>query len=383
MKRTILHINLLLILFRMPGTVAGQSAFPVERIEPDLYSEQVVVITDRNVYASGEPVHFRAYYSVADLLKEHQWSKVLYLEIVNSRNIRVAQGKYELGLRGAAGQVSVPDSVATGTYFIRAYTKWMRNYPASGYGHVPLIIINPYQQGSAESFLQVRESVDHPDSDSLSKPVDHASVPESAIMCSTEKKTYAKREQITLNIQCDDPGISPEGYSLSVVRKACSFTPGSIIPEKQPGRSLLFEEVKYYPESKGLSVSGEVINADNGQAIPFVKIYLSLLGDMPDCYEVLTDRNGKFRSVIPDRANLQDLLITAVPWEDMNMKINIEKEFHDTGVCRLTTEMNEVIKQGIPGGIAKSHHSFLRTLTQDLYILLLEVDIFGLESCQF
>ncbi len=329
MKMIIIHIILLLILFRMPGTVTGQTSFPVESIESERYREQITVITDRNVYTSGESVHFRAYYTSPQLLSENQWSKVLYLEILNSLNTRVVQGKFELGHRGASGQVIIPDSVTSGTYTLRAYTKWMRNYPVSGFGHVPLIIINPYQSGYTDPDLQAGVISDQSGRDSHTELFNIKSVPESAIHCLPDKKTYTKREKITLNIQCEDPDGSPVGYSLSVARKGCNFAADFSSPEYEPGIPIIFKEGLYYPESRGLSISGEIVNTEDGRGIPYTEIYLTLLGDKPDCYEIFSDRNGEFRSTILNHSELQDVLITAVPGKDMNIRINIEEEFSD------------------------------------------------------
>ena len=202
MKHLFIHTILFLTLISVPGQVTGQTDFPVEIIESDQYLEQIIMITDRKVYASGEPVYFRVYNNSPRQLKEHQWSKVLYVEVLNSLNTRVAQGKYELEPRGASGQVLIPDSVTTGTYFIRAYTKWMRNYPASGYTYLPLIIINPYQSAITELIPQSAANNKQTDRDSLSESGGIAAGQENSILCFPDKKIYAKREKITLKTIC-------------------------------------------------------------------------------------------------------------------------------------------------------------------------------------
>ena len=61
MKYLFIHTILFLTLISVPGQVTGQTDFPVEIIESDQYLEQIIMITDRKVYASGEPVYFRVY----------------------------------------------------------------------------------------------------------------------------------------------------------------------------------------------------------------------------------------------------------------------------------------------------------------------------------
>jgi hypothetical protein len=95
-------------------------------------------------------VSFRLYNLSDPLLKETHWSRVCYLELINSRNAAVAQGKYQLHSWGGDGQIIIPDTVTTGHYTLRAYTRWMRNDPPSAYFHLPLAIVNPRKITSAD-----------------------------------------------------------------------------------------------------------------------------------------------------------------------------------------------------------------------------------------
>ena len=110
---------------------AGAQAIRDSQIlNSSLYREKLYLFTDRNLYASGEKVSFRLYNLSHPLLKENNWSRVFYLELINSRNAAVARGKYQVYAWGSDGQIIIPDTVSTGHYYLRAYTRWMRNYPA-------------------------------------------------------------------------------------------------------------------------------------------------------------------------------------------------------------------------------------------------------------
>ena len=112
-------------------------------LKSPVFRENFQLFTDRNIYAVGESIFFRAFNVSDPELKKSDWSKILYLEIVSQENTPVAQAKYLLDERGASGYIKIPETAATGHYYLRAYTKWMRNFSPAGYFHYPIAIINP------------------------------------------------------------------------------------------------------------------------------------------------------------------------------------------------------------------------------------------------
>ncbi len=92
--------------------------------------EKVYLHTDNNYYTVGESLWYKAYsvYAYTNQLFDH--SKILYVELISpeskiiSRNITNLEG----GL--GHGDFVLADSlgVKPGTYQLRAYTNWMRNY---------------------------------------------------------------------------------------------------------------------------------------------------------------------------------------------------------------------------------------------------------------
>lgn len=92
--------------------------------------EKVYLHTDNSYYTVGESLWYKAYsvYAYTNQLFDH--SKILYVELLSpeskiiSRNITNLEG----GL--GHGDFILADSlgVKPGTYQLRAYTNWMRNY---------------------------------------------------------------------------------------------------------------------------------------------------------------------------------------------------------------------------------------------------------------
>ncbi|GAB3313282.1 Plug domain-containing protein [Hymenobacter humi] len=89
--------------------------------------EKAYLHLDRPFYASGETVWFKAYVVEADSHRPDTLSKVLYVDLLSPRQRVVAQRTLRLSGGLAHGDLALPDTLATGTYQLRAYTSWMRN----------------------------------------------------------------------------------------------------------------------------------------------------------------------------------------------------------------------------------------------------------------
>ncbi|WP_460502481.1 MG2 domain-containing protein, partial [Hymenobacter agri] len=88
--------------------------------------EKAYLHLDRPYYAAGETVWFRAYAVEADSHRPDTLSKVLYVDLMSAQR-RVLQRTLRLQAGQASGDFTLPDTLAAGTYQLRAYTSWMRN----------------------------------------------------------------------------------------------------------------------------------------------------------------------------------------------------------------------------------------------------------------
>jgi hypothetical protein len=93
-----------------------------------LMLEKVYLHTDRLNYLSGEDIWYKTYLVNAEnnILTSH--SNNLYVElispskeIIQRQNIQIFEGK-------GNGDFHLEDSLISGTYYLRAYTNWMRNF---------------------------------------------------------------------------------------------------------------------------------------------------------------------------------------------------------------------------------------------------------------
>ncbi len=90
--------------------------------------EEIYIHTDRDEYIAGEDIWFNAYLVSRQSLNPSLNSRIIYFEVLNPVNNPIIQEKILLKEGLGQGHVILPDSLVSGTYTIRAYTKWMQNF---------------------------------------------------------------------------------------------------------------------------------------------------------------------------------------------------------------------------------------------------------------
>ncbi|MBF9221813.1 TonB-dependent receptor plug domain-containing protein [Hymenobacter ruricola] len=89
--------------------------------------EKAYLHLDRPVYATGETIWFSAYVVDASQHRLDSLSQVLHVDLVSPQHQVVARRTLQLRGGRATGDLDIADSLAAGTYVLRAYTNWMRN----------------------------------------------------------------------------------------------------------------------------------------------------------------------------------------------------------------------------------------------------------------
>ena len=128
-----------------PDLLAQDSPFdPEMSTQAALITEEVDGFTDRSLYITGESVKFCMRVQTYGLHDERDWSRILYVELISASGIRQAQGKFRIKNSMATGELRIPEGLLTGVYYLRAYTRWMRNHGPETYVYLHLRIINPF-----------------------------------------------------------------------------------------------------------------------------------------------------------------------------------------------------------------------------------------------
>ncbi len=93
------------------------------------WQEKVYLHFDKPYYSTGETIWFKSYLVNAVTHRPEPRSGLLYADLIDPNGQVIAQRRLKVVDGGAAGDFALPDSVS-GTYRVRAYTQWMRNFDA-------------------------------------------------------------------------------------------------------------------------------------------------------------------------------------------------------------------------------------------------------------
>ena len=91
--------------------------------------EKVYIHTDNKCYFVGDTLWYKAYVVRADQLVPTDMSRILYVELLSPDGLLVERQNIIVSATGhTCGQFALPDSLYSGYYELRAYTRWMLNF---------------------------------------------------------------------------------------------------------------------------------------------------------------------------------------------------------------------------------------------------------------
>jgi hypothetical protein len=309
-------IAILLGSARVP--LIAQSPFDPELSgEAKKIQEQVQLFSDRNFYAVNEAIQFVAEHRVEGAVQSSFWSSVLYVELVAPTGVPVAQGKYLLFGGRAQGTLHIPASALTGDYYLKCYSRWMRNQGPASFSYIPIKIINPFRADVAT----------HAGGDNSSGIL--PGVPyRGGMECSTGSEVYKPGEKVDLLLAGTLPAYLEQlSCCLTVVPAgAIDLKGGQYIVSEGEEEQEDFK-VSYLPDlGSGVSVSGTVVDAEQEPVI-YATLHFSLLGESPDYFATISDENGRFIFTIPAGKGQQELFVTPQRVEGTSLEVRIDQEY--------------------------------------------------------
>jgi hypothetical protein len=302
------------------GSYNAKGDEPVEKIE-DIYNEKYYLMTDRTLYAVGEKILFKVFNLSPGPIKSIDWSKVMYLELTRNDGSSIQKGKYRLGLSGCDGYMEIPAKISSGYYYLRAYTKWMRNFSISDFAFCRLKIINPFSAeieagktengmiGYAESFID-------------------NTLHETNIYCHTDKDVYKSREKVILSVEFRDFDPYYRGeFCVSAIKTGAIDTVnfGMLSFDQQVDNKR--RVINFIPDIRGVSVSGRVIEKEGGSPVNNASVQLSVLGNEFDFLEYNTGADGKYIFSLSPLQGEKDMYIVARAG-NTNPEILIDNDFN-------------------------------------------------------
>lgn len=127
------HIIFLILLFGSCSNLFGQAK--LDQLRQKLLrapvQEKVYLHLDNQCYFVGDTLWYKAYVTRADNLRPTNLSRILYVELVSSDGLVVERQTVDVTPTAdgyACGSFALKDSLYSGYYEVRAYTRWMLNF---------------------------------------------------------------------------------------------------------------------------------------------------------------------------------------------------------------------------------------------------------------
>jgi hypothetical protein len=305
----------LTILALLPGTGRSQN------ISASAGNEILRVCTDRNLYIAGEKIHFTvAVFGSPDFTEP---SRVLYCELITPDGTRITEGKFLIENSSSQGCIGIPVETISGYYFLRSYTRVMRNAGPENYDYIRLKIVNP----DLNDVLAPAEVQGN-----TKAPYGGVAVEDDELSCQviTDKNIYNTREEIKIKIDAGAMNTGGMKFSLAVVPELSS--PEEDILYSEPGR--LAGDFAYYPDTRGISLSGRLTEEGTGMAVANAIVNLSVIGDK-DVMAIRTDSSGRFFFALPDNTGSHDIFLCSEEIPGRATEIFIDNDF-----CTLPVQLS-------------------------------------------
>ncbi len=91
---------------------------------------------------AGDRLPFKAYILQAQNNHSSDLSSILYFDIINQNGMKLTSWKSDMLNSEAFGIAIIPDTISSGVYILRSYTKWMLNAGNDYIFQTPLFIYN-------------------------------------------------------------------------------------------------------------------------------------------------------------------------------------------------------------------------------------------------
>lgn len=332
------------------------------------YEEKLFIHTDRDIYISGEKVWLKAYKINGLTGFPSDMSKVVYVELLDSLNNPVTQIKIWVTGSSGSSVIKLSDTLSTGNYLIRGYTKWMLNYSEDLFFYKTISVINPFKsieqlmdrpkgKTAGNDLLIQTEAVP---SKGLNAPGNSNSL---TITAKLNKVRYLPRDKAVLDITVTDQSGNPvkADMSVSVVKSFLYNKKGN-----QPGNYFTLPFTDYIdstktiipshlPEIEGPLLSGTIKNKLTNEPLKNIDISLSVVGKTARCQFVKTNDKGEFNFVLREQYDLNEVVIQPLSSDISDSYVELNQLFCNTfnenkaGVLYLDSAESSAINNAIIG----------------------------------
>lgn len=338
--------NIYLLLFFCLNAVL----YPNVALNQEFPCESIDLITDRSVYICGETIQFSGIVSINK--EEELLSEVVYVELISAVGQKVKQLKIKIENDLFEGQLTIPKDALSSYYFIRAYTKWMRNGSPYQYAYLRLKLINPYNP----------EVLEIPDSLIITKTEADRIETYSKPPFFSMKNEYKKGEEIVLK---------GESYSQPLFDLASlSIIPSQTSTVFEPTYPIInYDSIIYIPETRGITLSGKLLDKKTKLPIPYYKTSIHIHNE-EDFIEVMANEEGQFYFSLPNKYGSQEVLIIPSSLKGNDIELLVDQDYCTKKIFLKVPHFS----------ISEDERAQLVQMTQTLQISMLIKDNYWLQN---
>lgn len=323
-------------LFLLFQVWAGQAKFSVEaplplQLATDSlqYKEKVYLHLDKAYYSAGEDLWFKAYIVNASTHLQGELDNVLYVDIIDPKGDMIDSRIIKIIKGSGYGDFTLPKNIPGGSYMVRAYTNYMRNFDAS-YFFRKQIYINPLSGSGSEKIMGtlVQGSGAVPEAKFGAQRPDLQFFPEGGQMVNGYFNRIGFKVSGIDGRGLDVSGTILDGTDGEVIEFATSkFGMGMV--DLLPGKG---KKYMAYIDYKGTKYSYELPQGNDSGTMLRVQ-------ELKDHYQVgvLTTRPNGIKGFRIIGANRNGILYDAkIKGEGNKTVIKVKKDLLETGIVRFT-----------------------------------------------
>jgi hypothetical protein len=314
-QKRILRPGLLsLLVFILSGSALFSQDFVVQPVRHFDYPELLIIDTDRDVYICGETLYLKHFKVNFISGKPYDLSSIIYTELINAAGSPVVQLKSSVkGIYGSAS-LSLPDTLATGIYTLRSYTRWMQNFSADYFAIRSIIVINPFRGAGALAELMGNGADMGGHSGATAEGQASVSGTKLKIDLKLSADLAGKREKVSLTVSASDANgkVAEADFSVSVIRKG-------LISEKSRDFSTLISEARkqrdtsliplFLPEPEGEIISGTAYSKTDNNPLIYRDISLGIVGRQAAAMFSRTNEKGEFSFILRENSGIKEFII--------------------------------------------------------------------------
>jgi len=303
--------------------------------------EDIFLQIDREKYIVGETLWFKAY-CIEDSKLSSKFSSVLYLELFDDEGNRFIKKKYKI-LNGISfGDVLIPKELRTGNYFLRAYTKYQRNFPVNYLFTRVVSILNPNVINDEQINAELIDAKGTVEDNIMNKRK------LIKIELETNKDIFNRRELVKLKVLKNskklDLSISVRSvgsrHDSIIINRALDKNPwlvkSSSFCYPQLSNLLSFSgekniydqinDIKYLPDYRNLMISGVVLDHNSKIPVSNIECISAVVGQKPQVHICETKDNGRFIFTL-NGLKEENMLFVGVPDNKEPYDILVDNDF--------------------------------------------------------